>query len=159
MTSPQTGKSIRSLIRTYLRNRGEFYRVLLPRIPDAGQRTAFEEATCPTEAVGTLVAALERLPEANSEPEFLSALGLRDSLKKNGFGFAFGRTAISTTEALQRAQFMEETGIVIFERLLAEYPSFAEVFQAELSRRRAALAAMLKLEDSLRYHRLLPSRD
>jgi hypothetical protein len=157
MASPQPLKSIRSLIQTYLQNRAEFYRVLLSRIPDAGQRKALEEATSPADAPLELTAAVESLPDGASDDDLLRALGLRDALKKAGFGFAFGRTAISTTDSVQRAQSIEETGVIVFSYLLAGCPSFSDVFQSELRRRRAALIALLlKLEDSLRYHRFLP---
>lgn len=159
MASPQPLESIRSLTLTYLQNRAEFCRVLLPRIPDERQRAAFGAAVAPAEATQTLLSEVESLPDGTSDDELLRALRLRDALKKAGFGFAFGRTAISTTDAVQRAQFMEETGVILFEYLQATYPSSAGVFRAELIRRRGYLAALLKLEDSLRYHRFLPPHD
>ena len=159
MSSSQPLKPVRELIRTYLQNRAEFYAALLPRIPDERQRAALETASAPTEAPPTLLSAAEGLPDGASDDDLLRALGLHDTLKKAGFGRAFGRTAISTLEALQRAQSVEESGVILFEHLQSAYPSSSEVFRAELSRRRAALAALLKLEDSLRYHRFPPSQD
>lgn len=159
MSSPQALKTLRELTRTYVQNRAEFYAVLLPRIPDARQRTALEAAAAPTDSPSALMAAIESLPESASDDDLQRALGLRDTLKKAGFGQAFGRTAISTIEALQRAQSIEETGMILFEHLQAAYPTFTEVFRDELRRRRAALAALLRLEDSLRYHRFPPSHD
>jgi hypothetical protein len=159
MTSPQALKSVRTLIQTYLQNRAEFYAALLPRMPDERQRKALEAASAPTEAEPTLVSAVEGLPEGASDDEPLRALGLRDMLKKSGFGRALGRTAISTVEALQRAEHIEETGVVLFEHLHSIYPSSADIFHAEMIRRLGALAALLKLEDSLRYHRFPPSQD
>jgi hypothetical protein len=159
MSSSQALKTIRELTRTYVQNRAEFYAVLLPRVPDARQRAALEAATAPSDSPPALMAAIESLPGRASDDDLQRALGLRDTLKKAGFGRAFGRTAISTMEALQRAQSIEETGVLLFEHLQAAYPSFTEVFQAELRHRREALGALLRLEDSLRYHRFPPSQD
>lgn len=159
MSSPQPLKPVRELIRTYLHNRAEFYAALLPRIPDERQRAALAAASAPSEAPQTLLSAAEALADGASDDDLLRALGLHDTLKKAGFGRALGRTAISTVEALQRAQSVEETGVILFEHLQSAYASSSEVFRAELSRRRAALAALLKLEDSLRYHRFPPSQD
>jgi hypothetical protein len=157
MSSSQPLKAVRELLRTYLQNRAEFYAALLPRIPDARQRMAFEAAAASNESPQALIAAAESLPDIASDDDLLPALGLRDALKKAGFGNAFGRTAVSTVEALRRAQSMEETGVLLFDYLQAAYPSLTDVFHAELLRRRAALAALLRLEDSLRYHRFPPS--
>ena len=156
MSTEHPPKTIRELTANYLINRRDFYSALAPRIPDAGQRTALRDAAEPVENDPRVMEASGDLPDVIGAGEFLKALGLRDLLKKSGYGRAQGLTAISIYEALQRAQAVEETGLLWFEHLLADYPDLPKVFSTEIQKRQTALSRLLKLEDSLRYHRFSP---
>jgi hypothetical protein len=149
-------KSVRELAANYLRNRAEFYAALLPRIPDAAQRTALQTAATPLETDARFTAVIADLPNETSDNDLLQALGLSSLLKKPGYGRAQGSTAISIMEALQRAQQIEETGLLLWEQLNNAYPIFSDAFAIEIQRHRDALTRLLRFEDSLRYHRFPP---
>ncbi len=137
---------LRAYAQNYLKNRTDFYSALLPRIPHLRLRELLEQAVQPVSGDDTLISSLGNLP--SEEPsEFVSALGLRDLLKKPNFGAAWGKTTISFEEALARSEIVEETGMILFRALGAS-------FESEAVRREAALAEVLRLTDDLRYHKL-----
>ncbi|RPH94974.1 hypothetical protein EHM69_05900 [candidate division KSB1 bacterium] len=103
-----------------------------------------------------LDAALETISTDPSADGFTILLGLRDLLKKPAAGRALGRTVISFEETLQASEFVEETGLILFNHLAQSYPPFSSLFAAEAVRRQSALASLLRLQDDLRYHRFPP---
>jgi hypothetical protein len=138
-------------IHNYLLNRGEFYATLLPRIPLEALRNRLRGAAGMISSDETILKAAHQLSDARNTDEFLSALELRDMLKKAGFGTLYGRTCISYEEALFRAELIEETGAVLFEQCAAG--ADISTFRQEALNRREALAAVLRVGDSLRYRK------
>jgi hypothetical protein len=141
-------------LQIYLRNRTDFYRTLLPRIPHPEMRAAFEKAVDletghPDETVPELALANLDLPD-----ELLAAFGLLDLLKKPAYGRALGRTVISFEEAAARAQSVEQTGWLLFEVAEKHYPSASEVLHRQSEKHRLILARLIRLGDDARYHRL-----
>jgi hypothetical protein len=138
-------------IRNYLGNREEFYATLLPRIPHETLRTRLQAAVDAMSSQPTILEAAHQLQGEQDSDELLSALELRDLLKKVGFGALYGRTCISFEEALSRAELVEETGALLFEQSAAI--TGLSAFGQEASDRRQALATLLRLGDSLRYRK------
>lgn len=149
---PNRLQSLKDFALNYLKNRSDFYAVLLPRIPDEGQRGLLGAAVQPVRTDEQVIGSLDQL--IGEPDEFLRAFGLRDMLKKPGFGTAWGRTTISFEEALARSGIVEETGLILFESLAALCPSWADVLVEQVRLRKSALAALLRLDDDLRYHKL-----
>ena len=146
---------VKHLIMTYLKNREEFYAVMLQRIPHEALRKRLADAVHPISVEKSMVTALDELEMVEAD-EFLAELGLYDALKKPAYGQALGRTTISVEEAVARSESMEQTGAVMFEHLSASFPSLVSIFLNLLQERKQSLAAMLRLDDELRYHRFSP---
>ena len=137
----------------YLHNRAEFYQTLLSRLPEEILRARLADELEPFAADALLLRAVEQLP-ATPDGTLLSALMLRDLLKKSGCGAALARTSISVDDALNNAQRVEEAGVLLFSLLARRENSPANVFGQELAVREKALASLIRLDDELRYHRL-----
>jgi hypothetical protein len=123
-------------------------------VPITAIRTLVRDAVEPTAPVTALLDAVEQCPKRLDE-DLVSALMLRDLLKKPGWGIMFGRTVISAEDGLARAQQVEETGIILF--MMLERNLTADTrneMSSELARRKLALANLIRLDDDLRYHRL-----
>jgi len=148
-------QTARDLIFTYMKNREEFYCVLLPRVPHEAQRARLTEAVQPISPDEGELASLKDLPEEDPD-DFLAGLSLNDALKKPAFGSTWGRTTISIEEALLRSQSIEKTGAVLFEHLAGLYPSSVSLFLQWLQERKAVLVELLRFDDELRYHRFSP---
>lgn len=139
---------------TYLQNRQDFYFTLTARIPHPRLRelmTAVQGTQPPDAEAASWLASL---PADWPRDSFLSALILRDLLKKPGFGSILGRTTIAFTEALTRAEQVEDTGLLLFSHLATLSPASSSPYPAAFARHQAALAEILRLSDALRYHRL-----
>jgi len=139
------------MVRIFLANREEFYQTLLARIPEPKFREYVREA------VEAHLKYRENLPEtikiSSGADALLQSLRLRDLLKKRGYGHALARTTISIEEALTRAQFVEETGLLFFETLsrLGKDVAFA---QQQAENHRFCLGNLLRLDDALRYRKI-----
>lgn len=139
-------------VQIYFTNRRDFYATLLPRIPQESMRTAIAEI-----AANSAVADVPepwRFPEAafNEADPWLTALALRDILKKPQEGRMLGRTTLSLEEALERCKMVEETGILLFESL-ARSSGTAEPFSTWATACRNAATELERLTDELRFHR------
>jgi len=158
MVGGESDRQLRDSLLNYLGNRAEFYDTLLPRIPLLRWRDALREAVGGIEPEPeTETAARSLTTETLPNGDFAQALALRDLLKKPGSGRALARTVISIEEALERSEMVEETGMLLFDHLAAGQQESGATFDAEAERRRAALSAVLRLSDDLRYRRREPS--
>jgi hypothetical protein len=138
----------------YLKNRGDFYAQLLPRIPSPHIRQRLTDAVEPVTPDPDLPAALLALPADAAADVQWDALALLDVFKKPAFGRSWGRTTISSLEALRRAAEIEQAGISLYDSIIRLVPAVDPLFRHEADRRRAAWAAVIQLDDDLRYHRL-----
>ena len=145
-------QTVNDIVRTYLKNRAEFYRALLPRVPHTELRRLLAEAAGPADTEEQIEGILRTIPMRDPE-EFLWTLALKDVFKKPAFGQAWGKTTISFEEALARCEQMEEAGVMLFSELLRMYPQASAELNGEARQRKAALMAMLQLDDELRYHK------
>jgi hypothetical protein len=145
---------VRKSVLIYLKNRAEFYLELQRKLPHEKMRSLIGSAAGSSETDAALSEAVELLPETIPEDPFLSVLILRDALKKPAYGQNLARTTISWEEALERCAALEETGIVLFEGLCRAGLDGAGVFEKEAARRRETFAALLKIEDDFRYHKM-----
>ncbi len=150
---PAPDLTLPQAVSLYLQNRAGFYATLLSRLPEEVLRTRLTEELRPFVADSVLTRAVEQLP---SEPDevLLSALMLKDLLKKSGSGVALARTSISVEDALNNAQQVENTGVLLFSQLTRRADSPNNVFAEERATRERALACLIRLDDELRYHRL-----
>ncbi|MBK6910777.1 MAG: hypothetical protein IPK53_14990 [bacterium] len=117
-----------------LQNRRDFYRELLPRLPDqalAARLQAIAEHCAPSD------------PE--EWPHVRAALELEDPWKKPQLGARWGRTAISMAEVFERA--------IRFEELILQ--ACAEHAASDLAVNASDRLEKLRiLADDLRYHRV-----
>jgi hypothetical protein len=124
-----------------LQNRQDFYRFLLPRLPDQNLRNNLQQ-----------IAELGE-PTATSPSQDLEALenhnlNLVDAFKKPRFGERWGKTTVSVQEALERAiQF--EVWIVLATSNTTK-PLASKLH--DIAARR--LRELRTLEDNIRYHRV-----
>lgn len=156
MANQKTTRTTRELAEYFRRNREDFYATLLPRIPDPRHRNAILDIVNSDYTDPDLIEAIAELPENSDHDEFISAIGLRDLLKKSGYGRIFGRTVISIFDTLQKAQTVEETGMLLFQNLAVQFPTLSPSFKREADFYRKALTALIRLEDALRFHHFSP---
>lgn len=124
-----------------LQNRLDFYRFLLPRLPDEMMRARFREISeQDSVAVSSLPDTLEAIDSYT--------LNLVDALKKPRFGERWGKTTVSVQEALERASQLEEwIALATSQKKSALTSQLHEIAARRLNELRT-------LEDNLRYHRL-----
>lgn len=150
---PAPDLTLPQAVSLYLQNRAGFYETLLSRLPEEVLRARMTKDLQPFAAGSDLMQALEQLP-AKPDDVLLSALMLKDLLKKSGSGAAMARISISVEDALNNAQRVENTGVLLFSPLARCTDSAHSLFAEELAAREGALACLIRLEDELRYHRL-----
>jgi hypothetical protein len=140
-------------IRNYLQNRADFYTVLLPRILPPAFREQLASAVMPLAAPDSLLQIMDTFVFPDKDAEIFRGLILHDLLKKNTFGSASGRTAISYDDALQRSVAIEEFGTLLFRRLCDCAPVPPAPLVAEYEHHVRALASLLELDDQIRYRK------
>ncbi|MFH1010758.1 MAG: hypothetical protein V1784_05940 [bacterium] len=143
------------LLARLLRNRAEFYRELLRRIPWEELRIELDRA------VGSLpqlkpTDAMAPIPAVSSA--VLQALLLDDWLKKDGVGVPRARCVISIENALAEALQLEQLGILLYDALAEESPDLADDLKAIRDGHVRAYLALSELRDRLEYHRLTLAR-
>ena len=149
-------QAILDWIRNYDTNRRDFYAALLPRImfPRLRQLLSDTIAGDSEKPIPLSIPGRDRVTD-----EFVQRLGLRDILKKTGYGHMLGRTTISWEEALSRAEIIEETGALFFEALARCSPINSADYSQTAAHYRLRLGKLLVLEDSVRYRKVKLQED
>lgn len=135
----------------YLTNLAEFYQTAAKRIIDPNLRKAFAEIAESVKLTEGMLQVLHEIPEDLPSDKLLAGLPLHDFLKKPTSGTRLGRTVISIEEAIEKARMIEETGIILFQVLSEQYPRIVKPLCALNDYCRNRLAAILELNDALKY--------
>ncbi|MDD5087683.1 MAG: hypothetical protein PHI18_02640 [bacterium] len=146
-----TSMAAAETIRIFFSNRLEFYRMLLDRIPEPKFKEYLRQVIEPH------LANTEPPPDPVEihldKDSLLPGLCLGDLLKKDGYGRALARTAISFEDALKRAQSVEETGLLFFQAI-AEAAQEAVFARNQMDSHRQCLNGLLLLDDAVRYRKI-----
>ncbi|MBM3324266.1 MAG: hypothetical protein FJY66_01210 [Calditrichaeota bacterium] len=133
-----------------LRNRADFYRELLGRIPWEELRREFGLAigdlpkTEPPDSAA---------PTSSASSALLQALVLDEWLKKEGVGVRRARCVISIENALAEALRLEQLGILLCDALAEENPDSTSDLKPIRDQHVRAYLALRELNDRLEYHR------
>ena len=133
-------------IATFRQNHEDFYRIVLPKVPDGSIRDTLA-------AAATTVAWPEVAP-ATILWDGSETLLLRDIYKKPQFGRCTGKTTVSLRMVVEEAQRFEEAGYLLCKVIIAANPGVDGVFTSVAAGFAGRLLTLIELEDTLRYHKI-----